>query len=310
MHVTLFLWDRQAQEQPLREHHLVRAHMAATQVLADWEAREAGYARQMVIRHAVGACVPLLGVTVLHWPVGAVVLSLFMDTIVMWMCEVLKTLLEPRRTQVERAGLLEALDVRTVILSMKQPRRALQARGHRADKAQDTLQYRYGALLEPEVYTPIEQLIFMMSLGFLMLALLALAWGMMPAAFPGLLASIALRIGFSVLSIRRAARRDGPAPELLRETLEPSIAFWIVLGALFVFGMLTDGKYFNMPVVGVGVLILHAFATLVIARIGWRNIHAFVIDLRRFVVRDRQEMLDQLQRVNGDTRGDGPARSR
>ncbi len=309
--MTLF-WELNSKgpERPLVERDLVRAHIAAPGVLASWETRHAAHWRSVALDLVIGTWLPVCGVLLLSWPVGAVLAAIVLDAFVQMLCEMLKVLLAPRRSLEERQAAHDAIDVYRVMRSFAQPRRPSLLGRSLTDLGNAPLRYYYLPAHERHPLAPIFPLIvasfacFAIAVGLMSFA------SMLPDAFPGIALATSVRIAVTLFAIRRANGRDGPAPELLPGHEARWIALMWVLYASAWSNLIPRDVILALPesVRGVAVLMLYATVVAVAAGIGWRRMLRFSHDLKQFIGRDRRQLLDRLQRVNGDTREEHHAR--
>ena len=280
----------------LEEHDVVRAHLAAPMVLAEWEARGARHWRRAFLTPVTGTVMPLVGCLLLEWSPGLVLLALTVDVAMLWLCDAAKGLLARSRVDEERAHLDEAGDVLAVIDALHEPRLP----SNRDLLAPMPRRRLYLAALPSTLHDPSDRPLFIgVTLMFCVLfgAIIVIVAG---KAWPWLVAGAALRFGFSTLLTLRASRDAGPRPELLPEAGIPTATLFLALYPSFLVlaGLDLDltaiGRH-NLALILIG---LHLLVASGIAMLAIRRIRRATVQLRAFVGRDLAQLKQRVRQIN------------
>ncbi len=317
-------WAFESREGPLSEASLVRAHIAAPDLLPMLECELRSHWQQQALHLAVGGAVPLAGFLWLDWSVGLMSVALLLHVLASGLGDRLKLLLAGQQVSEELARTWELEHLDAVERAMARPRKihatsadsSLPAR-HRLrrlrwvyrgieirqdplsschtfiSEMQQVIAVPFFCLIFPMLYSVRDQIDLTVALLFAL----------------GMLAEIG-RAGFFAW---RASKADQAGPELLPDgvlssavlasTLVLILSMWELIELLEPLlpreWQLTDEVSFF----GLIVLISYLLSCLAIV-IGWqlRN-HRRIEALVRFAHHDRQLLRQKWHQLNGDIPG-------
>lgn len=296
------LWPQSGEtERLLSQHDLIRAHIAAPDLLATWLARDAAHWRRTATGWLIGAAIPLLGCFVLHWPIETVLVALALDLPALAACDVLKRILAPQRASQEQAHLDEASEVRAVMTALQRPRQPSILQRDLTAAAPRVGYYHAPPATARSIPVGMVWLLLFL-IGLLMSLGLVATAHFLPAALPWIVTGIVLRLGGSILTTLRARRHVDPAPVLLAESPGPMVAFSVTMMCCVLLMNIGGDAVTSLPSawIGAGILVLHFLAVLAVSRWSLGNVRHFATDLRRFAAQDRDALCERLLRVNGD----------
>ena len=324
-------WFFESHAGPLSETNLMRAHIAAPDLLAMIDTELKSYRRQQALHLVIAGTAPLVGYLWLNWSAGLIALALLLNVIASGLGDRLKLRLAGQQMAEEMRRTWEIEHLDGVARSMTRPVKTYHAdqdstTTHRHQHRRPRWVYR-GVDVRQEPLSACHymlaemQQIMAIPVFAILLPMLYILWEQLDL-LTVLLMTLAMlaemtRAGFVAWQARN---NDQPGPELFPDSVLAGAVFtataMLLLGWWWLLDLLEEllphgslAGWEAMPF-ELGILFCYLIACLAIV-IGWQALNGRRIEtMHRFADQDREQLRQRWLRLNGDLEGLRLTRSR